>query len=315
MTDGTCPSPLVSIVLPTYNRAHLLGGAIASCLDQTHREIEIVVVDDGSTDDTATVVREAALADPRVCYLRQENQRLPAALNTGHRASRGDYLTWTSDDNRYDPDAIQIMVEHLERYPEFGLVYCDYRYVDERGESMEVRRLPGPEDHEKVPSMGACFLYRRSVYEAIGDYDTTTFLAEDYDYYIRISKRFKVVHLAGIAPYGYFRHGGALSTTMRPEVDIQGARIRAKYSDSAVERRRILGDGHFSASFGFRTRGQFRDSLKHGLLSVVYRPGTMKYYQNLIALGNDALRAAVKSTLRAGGSAPEQAPPAESTGG
>src|SRR5438132_6376199 len=74
---------LVSIVLPTYNRAHMILPAAASCLEQTYRNIEVLVVDDGSTDDTPTILRQAAAQDRRLRYLRQEAAQLPAALNTG----------------------------------------------------------------------------------------------------------------------------------------------------------------------------------------------------------------------------------------
>src|SRR5438552_1877085 len=101
---------LVSIVLPTYNRAHFLAGAIRSCLAQTYRNLEVIVVNDGSSDDSSRIVHEFAREDRRVRYVYQQNQKLPAALNTGHRLARGSYLTWTSDDNRFDPDAVELMV-------------------------------------------------------------------------------------------------------------------------------------------------------------------------------------------------------------
>ena len=203
------------------------------------------------------------------------------------------------------------MAGHLERHPEFGLVYCDYRWVDEQGKTIEVRSLPGPGDLLNVPSVGACFLYRRAVYEAVGDYDTTAFLAEDYDYWVRIGKRFPVAHLAGVAPYAFLCHEGALSATRRPELEIQAARIRAKHSESPAERRRSLSDGHFGAAYGFRKRGRFRESFRHGVLSVAYGPTRVKHYLNLIALGKDVLAASLKSSAARGrGAVTAAAPPA-----
>src|SRR5438128_2730451 len=112
--------PLVSIVLPTYNRAALLGGAVESCLRQTWKHLELLIVDDGSTDSTGDVAGEWARRDSRVRYLKQENGKIPRALNTGFRAASGEFFTWTSDDNLFEPEAIEIMATYLIEHPEVG---------------------------------------------------------------------------------------------------------------------------------------------------------------------------------------------------
>ena len=104
--------PLVSIVLPTYNRAHLLGHAIRSVLAQMYRNLELIVVDDNSKDDTPSVVR--SFDDARIrCVRNDPNLKLPAALNRGFSLARGELLTWTSDDNLYAPAAIGKMAAAL----------------------------------------------------------------------------------------------------------------------------------------------------------------------------------------------------------
>src|SRR5206468_12088636 len=148
---------LVSIVLPTYNRAPMILRAISSCLEQTYRNIEVLVVDDGSTDETPEIVQRVAQHDPRVRYIRQENAKLPAALNTGFRAARGALLTWTSDDNAYEPNAIEVMVDYLHEHPETGLVYCDCQIVDSQGELMRIKRRQPPTAIGKTNVVGACF--------------------------------------------------------------------------------------------------------------------------------------------------------------
>lgn len=206
MNSGTRPAPLVSVVLPTYRRAHLLPHAIRSVLGQTHRDLELIVVDDNSPDETPAVVR--TFDDPRLRYVRNDpNLRLPRSLNRGFALARGDYLTWTSDDNLFAPTAIERMVARLcER--DCAFVYADYwEFAELDGEGRPVdaapRRLPDTLQPERGNQVGACFLYTRAVYEAVGEYDPELFLVEDYDYWMRILRWFPACHIA--EPLYYFR--------------------------------------------------------------------------------------------------------------
>jgi len=183
----------VSIVLPTYNGSRYLRQAIESCLKQSYRNIELIIVDDGSTDETPEIIR--SYTDPRITSIRHEkNKGLPRALNTGFSATTGEYLTWTSDDNEYMLTAIEEMVIFLKKNPDADFVYADYwAHYLETGEK-ELRRLP---DHLALHignEVGPCFLYTRRVYEMTGNYNPKYELVEDYDYWIRISKKFQMVH-------------------------------------------------------------------------------------------------------------------------
>jgi glycosyltransferase involved in cell wall biosynthesis len=197
--------PLVSIVLPTYNGVKYLGESIESCLNQTHRNLELLVVDDGSTADVRGVV--SRFSDTRLRYLRHDrNQGVAAGLNTGFRHSRGDYLTWTSDDNRYAGDAIETLLRFLRAYPEVSFVYADLLLVDDQGNphGPGILRMKPARELAAANCVGACFLYERSVYEAIGAYDSEAFLVEDYDYWIRVSARFRMQRLA--RPLYFYRY-------------------------------------------------------------------------------------------------------------
>jgi glycosyltransferase involved in cell wall biosynthesis len=229
--NRTPPSAgLVSVVLPTYKRAHLLGSAIRSVLDQTYANLELLVVDDNSPDDTSQVV--ASFGDPRIRYVRNEsNLKLPRTLNRGFSLSRGDYLTWTSDDNLYRENALGRMVDAmLERQCDF--VYADYYLfadLDSDGKPVDVHhdRLPDIVQLEKGNHIGACFLYSRAAYDAVGEYDPELFLVEDYDYFMRIAKRFPMCHIA--EPLYYFRrHDDALFVSRFCEVKAADVLVRYK---------------------------------------------------------------------------------------
>ena len=185
----------VSIVLPTYNGAQYLNESIQSCLNQTYTNIELIIVDDGSTIELSNILKYY-YDDPRVHYIKKENNSgLPSALNTGFKIAAGDYLTWTSDDNLYHKDAISVMVERLENDAEADFVFCDYQLIDEESNVKETVHTGNLEDLYINNNIGPCFLYRRKIYDTIGDYDKNCTLVEDYDYWLRIMKCFKMVRI------------------------------------------------------------------------------------------------------------------------
>ncbi len=231
---------LVSIVLPTYKRARVLPHAIGSVLAQTYANWELIVVDDNSPDDTAQVV--AGFTDPRIRYMRNDpNLKLPRALNRGFSLARGDYLTWTSDDNLYAPRAIEAMVGRL-RQGDCDLVYADYWLFsqdDAAGRPLDpqVDCLPDTVQLDKGNHMGACFLYTRRLYEAVGDYDPELFLVEDYDYFIRASKRFRFAHIA--EPLYYFRRDDDTLYLSR-FAEVKASDVLVRYKNGLLDERGVL---------------------------------------------------------------------------
>lgn len=209
---------LVSIVLPVYNGARFLAGAIRSCRAQTYPHWELIVVDDCSTDDTPQIAAGFAADDARIRVIRhQQNRKLPGALNTGFDAARGDLLTWTSDDNLYRPDALAEMTRFLADHPDVGLVYADYSLIDEEGNVTGTVRAPERRDLMFKSVVGPCFLYRRAVAEAVGPYAEDLYLAEDYDYWLRVSARFPIAALHRDL-YLYREHAASLTGQQKPRV-------------------------------------------------------------------------------------------------
>ena len=219
------PSVRVSIVLPTFNGARYLAESIDSCLTQTHPNLELIVVDDGSGPEVEAVLRQ--VHDARVKRVRhQVNRGLAHALNTGFAVASGDLLTWTSDDNRYAPGAIEAMVRFLQTYPTVDFVYAESWEVDEAGDVIGRWPTKPPTSLKRDNGVGGCFLYRRNVYEVVGDYDPSTVLAEDYDYWLRVARRFTMQRLA--KPLYYYRvHSGSLTARHgRERIARQAASIR-----------------------------------------------------------------------------------------
>lgn len=182
----------VSIVLPTYNQAHYLPDALDGVFDQTYPHYELIVVNDGSTDDTAQVL---ARYRQEHCFaiIEQENQGLPRALNAGFARASGEYLTWTSSDNVMLPEMLSVLVRELDGDPRVGLVYSDFYLMDEEGGDIGRFDTVDYDPYWLLYTnlVHCCFLYRLECMGRIGGYDPELVYSEDWEYWIRISKHYR----------------------------------------------------------------------------------------------------------------------------
>ena len=200
--------PKVSILLPVYNHAALIGQCLRSLLNQTYQDFEIIIVNDGSTDALSQVV--AAFSDQRIRYIsREENKGIPKTLNEALRLSRGKYITWTSADNLHCANYLEKLVEVLERESECGSVYSDYRQIDENNDFMQniskgIYTLNGDTNY------GPSFLYRFEAVNRVGFFDEKLFGIEDKDYSIRMAAIAPVFWLPEIL-YEYRIHTHSLT--------------------------------------------------------------------------------------------------------
>jgi glycosyltransferase involved in cell wall biosynthesis len=202
----------VSIVLPTYNAARYLREAVDSCLNQTHRDIELICVDGGSTDGTLKILDEYVAQDPRVSIVHQpaNSGKLPGALSLGFRHSTGEYLEWMQADSLYAPHAIATLIEHLEKY-NADFVYANYWVIDPDGKIIESVKVGQVEEIKQDNPFGMCHLWRRRVYDALGDHNVKAFLAEDYEYWCRIYQHGFKMHKIDEFLYYWRRHPDSLS--------------------------------------------------------------------------------------------------------
>lgn len=187
--------PLVSIVMPTYNGEKYLKEAIASCLHQTYGNIELIIVDDGSTGITSSIVSE--FDDPRIRYLKlNTNTGAANALNKGFKISRGQYLSWISDDDLYELTAIEKMADSLMNNRRIDFVYANYYKVDKENNVIQTVNVEEPINLRERNCIGPCVMYKSDVYETVGDFRSEFWLAEEYEYWIKIYRnRFKMVPL------------------------------------------------------------------------------------------------------------------------
>ena len=188
-------APLVSVVIPCYNQAHFLGEAIESVFKQTYKHFEIVVVDDGSTDNTSEVARRYS----GIRCIEQVNQGLSAARNTGIRESKGEYLVFLDADDRLYPIALEAGLRCFKVFPECGFVYGAYRFITSDGFPLwkPILNRVDKEHYlallrENYIGMNGTVMFRRDVLELFEGFDTSLAACEDYDLYLRVARTFSI---------------------------------------------------------------------------------------------------------------------------
>ncbi|MGQ9777570.1 MAG: glycosyltransferase, partial [Thermodesulfobacteriota bacterium] len=168
---------LVSIVLPVYNGGFFIRKAIESILSQTYQNFELIIVNDGSTDETPQILAQYT-KHPKITLIEQENQKLPRALSNGFRVAKGEFYTWTSADNLMGESCLELQVKFLKDNPDVQMVYSNYAIIDEEGNPLfgsdycSGYQTPPGSNHIVLPKdpsdlniirnnyIGPCFLYR-----------------------------------------------------------------------------------------------------------------------------------------------------------
>ena len=176
----------VSLVLPVYNGERYLAEALDSIFAQSFTDFELIAVDDCSNDATPRILADYAARHPNMRVIRNaQNAKLPATLNNGFREARGEWFSWTSDDNTLDPDMLARLHEAAEA-GDADIYYADFRFIDADGEVTGSCRAGEPHEIVVGNPIGCCFL--REVDGSLGGYDEALFGVEDYDFWLRAER-------------------------------------------------------------------------------------------------------------------------------
>jgi glycosyltransferase involved in cell wall biosynthesis len=276
----------ISVIIPTFNYGRFLRQAIDSVLAQTYAPLEIIVVDDGSTDDTPEI---AASYGDRIRYIRQRNAGVGAARNKGIASARGEYLAFLDSDDLWLPEKLERQIARFEASPELGFVHTGVERFDESGSlgismpafegriAREMLRL----DREIVAAIGSGLLLPKRVAEEVGGFDTRLPPSEDWDFCYRIALRYRV----GFVPLVLVRYrlhaAGIHLNVARMEKGMLTALEKAFASpDPAVQslRRSTYGRMHrILAGCYFKTRRP-RLFLRHMVKSLRYDPRNIGYF-------------------------------------
>jgi glycosyltransferase involved in cell wall biosynthesis len=213
--------PKVSVVMAVYNGAQYVQQATDTILDQTFTDLELVIVDDGSTDETLQILR--SFRDPRLVLVQNEqNLGLAKSLNWGIHISRGEYIARQDADDLSYPHRLEKQVAVLDVHPEVGAVGTRAEWVDDRFGILQV--WPPPADNAAIQEtlLRHCCLihgstmYRRRAIQELGGYDTAMRTGQDYDLWLRMAETWDLVCLPDVL-YIFRRHEGAVSVRREEE--------------------------------------------------------------------------------------------------
>ena len=190
--------PNVSVIIPTYNRERFIREAVVSALEQSYRDFEVIVIDDGSTDATGEIIH--SLGSDRVRYVYQANTGRSAARNRGLREARGRYIAFLDSDDLYLKEKLALQVQFMDRHPQFGMVYTSAYCIDENGARLKhtYEASAAGRIYEQIAFFRPVtitlptVMLRREVVDAVGNFDERMTRFEDTDYWRRVSKQHQI---------------------------------------------------------------------------------------------------------------------------
>lgn len=297
----------VSVIIPTYNRSNLLRLTIESVLAQTYPNIEIIVVDDDSTDDTAAAIEQYA---GRVIYIKQANQGASVARNTGFRAASGEYINFLDDDDLLMPTKIERQVQVLDSHPEVGLVHCGYYHIDADGKPLDkVCMLPAGEVLKELVQF--CFLLvhtpltRRQCLDQVGLFDDELDWHEDWDLWLRIAQvgyQFACVQ----EPLCAYRVQRDSKMANLPELEQGAFTVLNKVfanprlpSDVLAVKAQAYGNTYLWISWSYYVSGLWDDAQRNLAKAVTLLPHLLEHPQELLeSLVGHALSARVSDPVK-----------------
>lgn len=199
--SSTTSFPLISIIIATYNRQKFIVEAVQSALNQTYDNIEVIIVDDGSTDNSRSVIDQAFGADSRVSYYYQKNNKRPSAFNHGLQFANGDYIAILDSDNRWLPQRLELGYNELTKNPEYDVSYGDIITIDEHGKEVSrknMKRYSGKITNQLIKDNFVTIntaLIPRKCFDEMGPMDVQRERADDYELWLRLSTAYCFLYI------------------------------------------------------------------------------------------------------------------------
>ncbi len=277
-------NPTVSVIIPTYNRAHLIGRAIQSVLNQTYQDFEVIVVDDGSIDNTEKIVK--SFNDPRIRYIRHEkNKGAAAARNTGIRAARGKYIAFQDSDDEWLSEKLEKQMKIFENAPaEVGVVYTDvWRITGDKKRYFYSPEIM-PEDgiiyeqalDYRVMNIGIqTALIKKEVFDKAGMFDEKIPRFIDLEFFIKVSKHYYFYHI-GEPLVNYFDTDQSISANTKALIAARKL-ILEKYFKDIEKDKKVLSKHYFSIGVNLCLNNNFKEGRSYLIKAIQTRPLNIKF--------------------------------------
>jgi glycosyltransferase involved in cell wall biosynthesis len=270
------PNPLVSIIIPCFNGEAYLKETLESALAQTYPHVEVIVVDDGSTDRSG----EIAQAFP-VRYLRQENRGLTPSRNRGIQESRGSCIVFLDADDRLKPEAIATGLSVLNQHPECAMTVGDHLFVDSDGAYLSASRKQCLQAAHYEALLGSNFIemissviFRKSVFDVVGAFDPHLRVAEDYELYLRIAREYPVCcHPAVVAEYRLHKNNVSRNSELMLTMTLDVLESQARFVEGNLRRRAAFvgGKARWRKQYGRQLAAELARSFSTLRLNVFLR--------------------------------------------
>ncbi len=303
----TASNPLVSIIIPSYNMAKLVLRAVESVLNQTYQNLEIIVVDDGSTDNTKQ------LLEPyfnKIKYVYKANGGVCSARNAGLRQASGAFIALLDSDDTYMPDKVEKSLKFLQDNPDFGFVHTDTYLVD--SQDREIERYQHPKSRYtgwiSRQLLKGNFIanptnfFRRECYDSCGGYEESLFPPGDWDLWLRISKKFKVGYIdEPLSRYSIISNScfNDLERTKREEQWVLDRFFKGHPSESQWVKRTAYSEFHLRNAQCYFVKGQQSECRREFMLSLKSFPLNVKWWALLVyyVIGREKLRTSLRRKI------------------
>jgi glycosyltransferase involved in cell wall biosynthesis len=276
-------NPTVSVIIPTYNQGQFIDKAIESVLKQSYQDFEIIVINDGSTDNTEEIVR--GFKDKRVKYIKKykKSRGVSVARNVGIKMARGKYIALLDSDDEWLPEKLGKQVKVFKsEFPEVGVV-CSWSYnIDEKGNYISKRCLPKKDGYiyedllSTNPISVPTVLIKKECFNRVGLFDDLLNAQEDWDMWIRIAKYYRFA-LIKVPLVKYRLHPNQISKNLEVKI-ITANRILVKYANELKKRPDAHSKHYFYIGNRLCHMGKTKDGQRYLIKAISLYPFCIRYY-------------------------------------
>lgn len=243
MAKAIVPSPAITVLLPVYNAGKFLEEAIVSILNQTFKDFEFLIIDDGSTDDSLEIINRYSKRDNRIKVISRPNKGFVATLDEGMSLAKTNLIARMDADDIALPTRLEVQYKYLQEHPDCSVVGCQLQIIDEEGKKKHIDPRPTQDVNLKLFLAYGCALsgptvvFRKDIIESIGGFQEAALPAEDYDCWVRLVERYPETKIANMPDvlYLYRENSEGISLSNKVAQIKKTIEIGDKYRSSYVK--------------------------------------------------------------------------------